>query len=65
MSRRRIAYVSATAVLVCAWVLIFLAAPDGSFWDTLSFPIALALGLVLIPALFGPPNESLKRWQRD
>jgi uncharacterized membrane protein len=65
MSRSRTGYVLAAVLLLCAWVCVFVFAPEGSIWDALSFAGFLMLGLVLIPALFDPLDESLKRWKRD
>jgi len=62
MSTSQKYYVGVAALLLCTWLAIASLVPEGSLWGALRFPTALAFGLVLLPALFGPTDASLKKW---
>ncbi|CAA9467958.1 MAG: hypothetical protein AVDCRST_MAG02-3338 [uncultured Rubrobacteraceae bacterium] len=64
MSTNRKSYVGAAGLLLCVWLAIAFLAPEGSLWGALRFPVALAFGLVSLPALFGPTDDPLKKWHR-
>jgi hypothetical protein len=64
MSTSRKYYVGAAVLLLAGWATVVLFAPEASLWDTLATPLMLAGGFVLIPVLFGPLDDSLKKWHR-
>lgn len=64
MSTSRRYYVVAAALLLCALLVITFLAPEDSFWEALISPVGAAFIVLLLPALFGPLDESLKKWHR-
>ena len=65
MTKSRKPYILSLFVLLGTWAAIYIFAPDINLWYALTTGVAFVIGFwVLIPALFGPLDDSLKKWQR-